>query len=81
MFPRGNFMDVIGLKRFSDEALIDEELRAERLFPAFAVDPDNKVFLCNDKTLGFVFECQPLAGGDEKINDKLEQFLAQNYPT
>ena len=73
-------MDVIGLKRFSDEALIDEELRAERLFPAFAVDPDNKVFLCNDKTLGFVFECQPLAGGDEKINDKLEQFLAQNYP-
>lgn len=55
MFPRGNFMDVIGLKRFSDEALIDEELRAERLFPAFAVDPDNKVFLCNDKTLGFVF--------------------------
>lgn len=79
MFPRGNFMDVIGLKRFSDEALIDEELRAERLFPAFAVDPDNKVFLCNDKTLGFVFECQPLAGGDEKINDKLEQFLAQNY--
>lgn len=80
MFPRGNFMDVIGLKRFSDEALIDEELRAERLFPAFAVDPDNKVFLCNDKTLGFVFECQPLAGGDEKINDKLEQFLSQNYP-
>lgn len=80
MFPRGNFMDVIGLKRFSDEALIDEELRAERIFPAFAVDPDNKVFLCNDKTLGFVFECQPLAGGDEKINDKLEQFLAQNYP-
>ena len=80
MFPRGNFMDVIGLKRFSDEALIDEELRAERLFPAFAVDPDNKVFLCNDKTLGFVFECQPLAGGDEKINDKLEQFLAQNFP-
>ena len=73
-------MDVIGLKRFSDEALIDEELRAERLFPAFAVDPDNKIFLCNDKTLGFVFECQPLAGGDEKINDKLEQFLAQNYP-
>ena len=80
MFPRGNFMDVIGLKRFSDEALIDEELRAERLFPAFAVDPDNKVFLCKDKTLGFVFECQPLAGGDEKINDKLEQFLTQNYP-
>ena len=73
-------MDVIGLKRFSDEALIDEELRAERLFPAFAVDPDNKIFLCNDKTLGFVFECQPLAGGDEKINDKLEQFLSQNYP-
>ena len=73
-------MDVIGLKRFSDEALIDEEVRAERLFPAFAVDPDNKIFLCNDKTLGFVFECQPLAGGDEKINDKLEQFLAQNYP-
>ena len=29
-------MDVIGLKPFSDEALIDEEVRAERLFPAFS---------------------------------------------
>ena len=73
-------MDVIGLKRFSDEALINEEIRAQQLFPAFAVDPDHKIFLCSDKTLGFVFECQPLAGGDEKINDKLEQFLSQNYP-
>lgn len=73
-------MDVIGLKRFSDEALINEEIRADRLFPAFAVDPDNRIFLCNDKTLGFIFECQPLPGGDEKIQDKLEQFLAQNYP-
>lgn len=73
-------MDVIGLKRFSDEGLIEESLRAERLFPVKAVDEKQKIFLCDDGSLGFVFACQPLPGGDEKTQEKIEQFLNQNYP-
>lgn len=73
-------MDVIGLKRFSDEGLIEESLRAERLFPVKAVDERQKIFLCDDGSLGFVFACQPLPGGDEKTQEKIEQFLNQNYP-
>ena len=73
-------MDVIGLKRFSDDGLIEENLRAERLFPVKAVDPKQKIYLCDDGSLGFVFSCQPLPGGDEKIQEKIEQFLNQNYP-
>lgn len=73
-------MDVIGLKRFTDEGLIDENLRAERLFPVKAVDPKQLIYLCDDGTLGFVFACQPLAGGDDKTEEKIEQFLNQNYP-
>ena len=73
-------MDVIGLKRFTDEGLIEEELRAERLFPVKAVDPNQRIFLCDDGTLGFVYVCQPLAGGDDKTEEKIQQFLNQNYP-
>ena len=73
-------MDVIGLKRFCDEGLIEENLRAEKLFPVKAVDPKQKIYLCDDGTFGFVFACQPLPGGDEKTQEKLEQFLNQNYP-
>lgn len=73
-------MDVIGLKRFSDDGLIEESLRAEQLFPVKAIDPKQRIFLCDDGTLGFVFACQPLPGGDEKTQEKIEQFLNQNYP-
>lgn len=73
-------MGVIGLKRYTDEGLISEELRAERLFPAKAADENRKIFLLDDNTLGFVYECQPLPGGDEKTKEKLEQLLGQNYP-
>lgn len=73
-------MDVIGLKRVTDEGVISEELRAEQLFPVKAVDETRGIYLCDDNTLGFVFECQPLPGGDAKTNEKLEQFLTQNYP-
>ena len=49
-------------------------------FPLCLLHPQQDFFSATgDKTLG----CrQPLSagGGDEKINDKLEQFLAQSYP-
>ena len=71
-------MDVFKLKRFTDEGVLPDEVRAEQLISPLAVDSANSVFFCGDKTLGFAFECQPLTGGGEKEHEKLDQLLAQS---
>lgn len=73
-------LDVIHIKRFSSDSLLEEDVRAERLIRAQAVDEERKVFLNDDNTIGFVYECQPLSGGSTKEKDKLDQLLALNLP-
>lgn len=73
-------MDVFKLKRFTDEGLLFDSIRAEQIIAPVAVDNEHRIFLCDDKTLGFCFECQPLVGGGEKEHDKLDQLFSQNYP-
>lgn len=74
-------IDVFNLKRFSNDLVIDETMRAERLISPLAVDNDRRIFLCDDQTMGFVFECQPLSGGSKKEKDKIDLMLNQTYPT
>ena len=73
-------IDVIDIKRFCTDDLITEDERAERLISPQAADPEKKVFLCDDHTLGFVYECQPLSGGGNKEKTKVDQLLGNNYP-
>ena len=73
-------MDVFKLKRFTDEGLLTDDIRAEQIISPLAVDSAHCVYLCDDKTLGFAFECQPLTGGGEKEHEKLDQLFSQNYP-
>lgn len=73
-------MDVFKLKRFTDEGLLSDTIRAEQLIAPVAVDDQHKIFLCDDKTLGFCFDCLPLIGGGEKEHSKLDQLFSQNYP-
>lgn len=73
-------MDVFKLKRFTDEGLLSDTIRAEQLIAPVAVDDQHKIFLCDDKTLGFCFDCLPLTGGGEKEHSKLDQLFSQNYP-
>lgn len=73
-------MDVFKLKRFTDEGLLSDNIRAEQVIAPVAVDNDHKIFLCDDKTLGFCFECLPMTGGGEKEHSKLDQLLGQNFP-
>ena len=73
-------MDVFKLKRFTDEGVLSDQLRAEQLISPLAVDPDKHIFLCDDNTLAFAYECQPLTGGSEKEAEKLNQLLSQNFP-
>lgn len=73
-------MDVFNLKRFDDDNVINEELRAERLISAQAMDEKSKIILCDDRTLGFCYECQPLSGGGDSEYEKLKRLLSDNYP-
>lgn len=74
-------IDVVDIKRFCTDDLIEEEERAERLISPQAVDPESKIFLCDDHTVGFVYECQPLSGGSNKEKDKIDQLLGNMYPS
>ena len=73
-------MDVFKLKRFTDEGVLTDDIRAEQLISPLAVDNKHRIFMCDDKTLGFAFECQPLTGGGEKEHEKLDQLFSQNFP-
>lgn len=73
-------MDVFKLKRFTDEGLIDENIRAEQMISPLAVDDEHRIFMCDDNTLAWCYECQPLIGGGEKEHEKLDQMFSQNFP-
>lgn len=76
-----SYVDVIKLKRFCTDLLIEENQRAEQLIPPMAADPERQIFLCDDQTLGCAFECQPLVGGANKEKDKIDLLLNQTLPT
>ena len=73
-------MDVIGLRKVTNDGLIDEELLARNLIVPTAYDESTGIYLCNDNTLGFAFLCYGLTGGDESTFGHLEQLLKQDYP-
>ena len=73
-------MDVIGLRKVTDDGLIDESMQARSLIVPTAYDEATGVFLCSDGTLGFAFLCYGLSGGDESTYGHLEQLLKQDYP-
>jgi len=52
----------------------------ELLLP-LAYDPDNNFFFNDDRTLGFGFEMDPLAGADISTIDKTLSLLKQDFPT
>ena len=61
-------------------ALFDQERMGSRLFPALAYDPENGVYLLEDRSLGFGFLCDPLSGGDQAVSDRVNVFLNQEWP-
>ena len=61
-------------------AVFDQERMGSRLFPALAYDPDNGVFLLEDRSLGFGFLCEPLSGADQAVSDRVNVFLNQEWP-
>lgn len=73
-------MEVFGFRRQSADGIVDEDVRACQFCPVQAYDEQSKLFLCDDSTLGFAFECVPLAGVDQHTKERIEQLVAGDYP-
>ncbi len=54
--------------------------RASELFPALAFEPERKLFLLADNSIGFGFLCQP-AVSTENLQENLNVLLNLNWPT
>tara|TARA_B100000965_G_scaffold329897_1_gene293496 strand:- start:13852 stop:16284 length:2433 start_codon:yes stop_codon:yes gene_type:complete len=54
--------------------------RASDLLRPQAYDPEYRVFLCDDKSLGFGFICAPLSGADDAVANHLSVLFNSNWP-
>lgn len=57
-----------------------ERATASSLFRVLAEAPDSGIFLLDDRSLGFGFICQPLAGISSGLFDRLNVLLNQEWP-
>jgi len=54
---------------------------ADSLFSALAYDPDHRLFLLADSSIGFGFICRPLTGADTSVSARVNVLLNQDWPT
>ena len=54
---------------------------ADNLFSALAYDPDHRLFLLADSSIGFGFICRPLTGADPSVSSRVNVLLNQDWPT
>lgn len=73
-------MTIISVRHKRKENIIPEHLSASALIPTLAYSPDDGIFLMDDLQIGVGFECEPLPGGDEKIQERVAAFLNYDYP-
>lgn len=55
--------------------------RASDLFTTLAYSEDDHLFINSDRTIGFMFDCSPLAGHDERAADRMNVLLNNDWPT
>ncbi|MEL6264598.1 MAG: type IV secretion system protein TraC [Pseudomonadota bacterium] len=51
------------------------------LSPVLAYKPDRCLFLCDDRSLGFAFDCMPRFGASESVEKQLRALLEDEWPT
>lgn len=61
-------------------ALNFQHARAHKLFPILAYNPENNLFMCEDKHLAFGFVSPPLPGADSSAQTRINALLNQNWP-
>lgn len=73
-------MSTVTLRKQMDNQLVPEYQKAANLFPTLAYSPDDELFFMQDLSIGFAFSCEPLPGGDDKVQDRVASFLNNEYP-
>lgn len=71
---------LISLRRKYEDQLIQQDLRSSAIIPVMAFAESQHLFLTDDKCVGMVFECTPMYGADEKVQERVNGFLNQEYP-
>lgn len=51
-----------------------------QLLPVLAYSPADQLFYLDPGALGFGFLCVPMAGGDERVADRLNNLLNLSWP-
>lgn len=54
--------------------------RVSQLFDVISYDDDTKLFWCDDRALGFGFECAPLLGADESVQSRINTLMSSEWP-
>ena len=54
---------------------------ADNLFSVLGYDPDQRIFLLADSSIGFGFICRPLTGADPSVSSRVNVLLNQDWPT
>jgi len=70
----------ISIRRKYENSLIDQSLRSSAVIPVMAYAESQNLFLMDDKSMGVAFECTPMYGADEKVQERVNGFLNQDYP-
>lgn len=71
---------LVSIRRKFQDTLIDENIRSSAIIPVLSYAEDQNIFLMDDSSVGFGFECTPLYGADEKTQERMNGFLNQDYP-
>lgn len=72
---------IVTIKKKLASTLIPEYMRASGVIPVLAYSEDEQVFLMDDQCAGFGFICEPMCGADEKVQERMNGFLNQEFPS
>ena len=79
-----NFLkSVLGVEGLTFQDLKDETYRKRfsHYLPWVTYDPQTKIYGCSDDSVGFIFECSPLAFAGEQAIETLEGLVRLNVPS
>lgn len=71
--------DIITIKKLTGH-IIPEDIQASKLIPVLGYSHEEKMFINNDRTIGFCYQCQPLSYVDEQLEVRLTSILNLDMP-
>lgn len=71
--------DIITIKKSTGQ-IIPEDIQASKLIPVLGFSPEDNMFINNDKSIGFCYECQALSYVDEQLEVRLTSILNLDMP-